>query len=119
MPWSKGGHASWSARLPPPGRPKTSVTPSASRQRMIASAPVILCLSTGHHPIERVVGKLRSTAGVVGEGVADRLPHLPGRVRPPPVHLIGGGETPRQHLVDGCADRPADVAAAEAVREHH
>src|SRR5437764_15144059 len=109
--------------MAPPGRPNTSVTPSASRQRMMASAPVMrpvrCALSTGDHLTVRVSLELRGTARVVGERVAYRLADLPCGVGTAAQHLVGGGDAGPQHLVHGADDGAADVAAAEAVREHH
>src|SRR5438270_12613112 len=121
MVCSQAAQASYSGRMAPPGRPKTSVTPSASSDRITASAPVILrfALSTGDRLTIGVSGELPRAVRVVGERAAHGLAHLPGRVGAAAGHLVDGGRALGQHLVDGCGDGPADVAAAEAVREHH
>src|SRR5205823_13015477 len=118
MVCSWAAHASYSGRMAPPGRPNTSVTPSASRQRMIASAPVIRVLSTGHQPpVKRVLGELGARRRAVAERIADRLADLPGGVHAPAGHLVGGGDAVGEHRVDRRGDRPADVAPVEAIRE--
>src|SRR5436305_6054814 len=103
MVWSQAAQASYRGRIAPPGRPKTSVTPSASSDRITASAPLILrrSLSTGDRLTIGVSGELPGAVGVVGERAADGLAHLPGRVGPAAGHLVGCGGALGQHLVDG------------------
>src|SRR5438105_14524981 len=110
--------ASYSGRIAPPGRPNTSVTPSASRQRMIASAPVMRLAAAsamGGGLSVRVVGELSAAGGVVLQLVAHGLAHLPGGIRPAAVDLVGRGDAPLEHGVDRCGDGPADVAPAQPV----
>src|SRR6185503_5554933 len=115
MVCSQAAQASYSGRMAPPGSPNTSVTPSASRQRMTASAPDIRrwSLSTGDRLTVRVSGELPGAGGMVGQRPADRLADLPGGVGAAAQHLVGGGHALGQHLVDGGGDGAADVAAAE------
>src|SRR6266513_1641540 len=105
--------------MAPPGRPNTSLTPSASRQRMMASAPVMRpvrsALSTGDHLTVRVSLELRCTTRVVGERVAHRLADLPSRVGAAARNLVRSGDAGPQHLVHRCHDGAADVATAQAV----
>src|SRR3954447_25599786 len=106
MVCSQAAQASYSGRIAPPGRPNTSVTPSASSERMMASAPVIRRgLSTGGHLTVRVSFELRAAAGVVRQRLADRLADLPGGVRAAARDLVGGGAAGGLHLVDGGRDR--------------
>src|SRR5437764_15160593 len=101
MVCSWAAQASYSGRIAPPGRPNPSVTPSASRQRMIASAPVMRALSTGHQPpVKRVLGELGAGRRAVAQLVADGLADLPGGVHTPAGDLVGGGDAVRQHGVD-------------------
>src|SRR5918912_1212908 len=108
--------------MAPPGRPNTSVAPAASRQRMIASAPVMVWvsgLSTGRHLTVGVSLELRAAGRMMLQRLADGLAHLPGRIRAPAGDLVGGGDALGLHLVDCGGDRPPDVAPAQAVRENH
>src|SRR3954463_9518119 len=102
MVCSQAAQASYSGRIAPRGRPKPSVTPSASSDRITASAPVIFrrSLSTGGRLTVGVSGELPGAVGMVRERAADGLAHLPGRVRAAAGYLVGGRRALGQHLVD-------------------
>src|SRR3954468_3593727 len=106
MVCSQAAHASYSGRMAPPGNPNTSVTPSASSDRITASAPVMrrLSLSTGDRLTVGVCRELPAAVGVVGQRAADGLAHLPGGVGAPAGYLVGRGGARGQHLVDRGGD---------------
>src|SRR3954465_14652434 len=110
MVCSQAAQASYSGRMAPPGRPNTSVTPSASSDRITASAPVMrrFSLSTGDRLTVRVSRELPAAVGVVGQRAADRLAHLPGGIGTAAGDLVGGGGARRQHLGDGGGDGRAE-----------
>ena len=56
---------------------------------------------------------------MIRKRAAHRLAHLPGGVGPASGDLVSSRRSLGQHLVDGRRDRPADVAPAKAVGEHH
>src|SRR6185503_432550 len=98
--WSQAAQASYSGRIAPPGSPKTSVTPSASRQRMIASAPVIgVSLFMGGHLTVRVSLELGAARCVMAQRCAHRLADLPRGVCPAARYLVGSRGALGQHLV--------------------
>src|SRR3954465_5700672 len=111
MVCSQAAQASYSGRMAPPGSPNTSVTPSASSDRITASAPVMrrFSLSTGDRLTVGVCRELPAAVGVVGQRAADRLAHLPRRVRTAAGDLVGSGGARCQHLVDRGGDGAADV----------
>src|SRR4029077_2027893 len=101
MEWSTLAQASYRGRIAPPGSPNTSVTPSASRQRMTASAPVIRRLSMDDRFRIRLVGKLCSGSRVVRQLGADLLADLPRGVRAAAVDLVSGGDAAGRHRGTG------------------
>src|SRR6476659_9164511 len=117
MVCSQAAQASYSGRMAPPGSPNTSVTPSASSDRITASAPVMrrFSLSTGDRLTVRVYRELPAAVGVVGQCPADRLAHLPGGVGTAAGDLVGGGGALGQHLVDGGGDGAADVTPGQSL----